>query len=143
MAIVLRCIFKGMHFLLSSFIFIVNLTLANSCFAISVYPCVKNHEKRWYHFETKIAKEFHTFVSKQGTLSKISTVFYPFGGADILYPFMVFPNVTSLIIVGLENVGTIPLSMQKKGNHLPDNSQELSKDVESLLRRSFFITSSM
>lgn len=132
-----------MRFLLSFLIFISHVAITNPCFAIPVYPSIKNHEKRWHHFHTKIAKEFRTFVSKHAALSKVSIVFYPFGGADILYPFMVFPNATSLVIVGLENLGTIPLSMQKKNKDLPDDAPELSKDVESLLRRSFFITSSM
>ena len=35
-------------------------------------------------------------------------VFYPFGGPDTIFPTLLFPNMKKLILVGLEDIGTLP-----------------------------------
>jgi len=62
-------------------------------------------------------------------------VFYPFGGPDIVYPIKLFPHANSYLLVGLE-----PRGKNKKNLKLPKN---LDAQIDSLLRRSFFVTSNM
>lgn len=63
-------------------------------------------------------------------------VFYPFGGPDITYPLLMFPNFEILTLMGLEPaspVETYPVSL--------DNSA--LNNLSSLYKRSFFITDQM
>lgn len=63
-------------------------------------------------------------------------VFYPFGGPDITYPLLMFPNFEVLTLMGLEPaepVETYPVSL---------DSSALS-NLSSLYKRSFFITDQM
>ncbi|MEM9237058.1 MAG: hypothetical protein AAGB14_09780, partial [Verrucomicrobiota bacterium] len=41
-------------------------------------------------------------------LGSPSTVFYPFGGPDILYASSMFPKASTYVLVGLEKVGSVP-----------------------------------
>ncbi len=63
-------------------------------------------------------------------------VFYPFGGPDITYPLLMFPNFEVLTLMGLEPakpVETYPVSL--------DNGA--LSNLSSLYKRSFFITDQM
>ena len=63
-------------------------------------------------------------------------VFYPFGGPDITYPLLMFPNFEVLTLMGLEPaqpVETYPVSL---------DDSALS-NLSSLYKRSFFITDQM
>jgi hypothetical protein len=63
-------------------------------------------------------------------------VFYPFGGPDITYPLLMFPNFEVLTLMGLEPaspVETYPVAL---------DSNALS-NLSSLYKRSFFITDQM
>lgn len=62
-------------------------------------------------------------------------VFYPFGGPDITYPLLLFPNFEMLTLMGLEPVEPVeyPVAL---------DSDALS-NLSSLYRRSFFITDQM
>lgn len=63
-------------------------------------------------------------------------VFYPFGGPDVTYPLLMFPNFEVLTLMGLEPakpVETYPVSL--------DHSA--LSNLSSLYKRSFFITDQM
>jgi hypothetical protein len=63
-------------------------------------------------------------------------VFYPFGGPDVTYPLLMFPNFEVLTLMGLEPakpVETYPVAL--------DNSA--LSNLSSLYKRSFFITDQM
>lgn len=63
-------------------------------------------------------------------------VFYPFGGPDITYPFILFPNLDVLTLVGLESAKII--------NQFPINLDNAGiSNLSSLYKRSFFITDQM
>ena len=62
-------------------------------------------------------------------------MFYPFGGPDIIYPLMLFPRAQSYLLIGLESSGSEDISLQ-----MP---KDLNNQLDSLLRRSFFVTSDM
>lgn len=67
-------------------------------------------------------------------MPKVQSVFYPFGGADLLYPLLLFPDAKIYVLVGLETLGA----------QLSDETIDSAfQKLDSLLRRSFFVTSTM
>lgn len=71
---------------------------------------------------------------------KVDLVFYPFSGADFLYPITIFPNADTYILCGLEKVGTT-IDTNIKTN--PAHYQSYNKALSSFLRLSYFITKDM
>ena len=63
-------------------------------------------------------------------------VFYPFGGPDVTYPLVMFPNLSSLTLVGLEPT-SVPESI------IPELDSASWSNLASLYKRSFFITDQM
>lgn len=101
----------------------------------------------WQKFHGFAGKGLDSFVGKylKEHVKDVKAVFYPFGGADITYPFMLFPSLQTLTLVGLEPVGERDAY---KGQNLSptipiDLSAKEQKSLDSLYRRSFFITSQM
>lgn len=68
--------------------------------------------------------------------SGIKTVYYPFGGPDVIYPIYMYPNVEEVIITGLEPAGN-PEVLKKY------SSEAGFKSGYSLIKKSFFVTSEM
>lgn len=96
-------------------------------------------ESTWQRFkETKYSKitSFETAHLAEITAHH-STLFYPFGGADATFPLLLAPNVTTITIVGLEPVGEVSQPLKET------LTAETSQKVDSLWRRSFFITGQM
>ncbi|MBP9829046.1 MAG: hypothetical protein KBD04_03320 [Proteobacteria bacterium] len=63
-------------------------------------------------------------------------VFYPFGGPDVTYPLLLFPNFEILTLMGLEPAKPVeetPVSLD----------DDALSNLSSLYRRSFFITDQM
>lgn len=74
--------------------------------------------------------------AKQNFEKVTGHVFYPFGGPDITYPFILFPNLDSLTLMGLESAELItdfPVTLNNSG----------LSNLSSLYKRSFFITDQM
>lgn len=71
------------------------------------------------------------------------TLFYPFGGPDILNALSFFPSCRRYILFGLEHVGELPdpdtLSESRKERVLSD----MFKAQRYIVRRNFFVTSYM
>jgi hypothetical protein len=72
-----------------------------------------------------------------------TTVFYPFGGPDILNANIFYPNAASYILIGLEPIGALPdlcnMTIEQVNKYLEDVRFSL-KDV---FKRSYFITGNM
>ena len=118
---------------------------------ITMYPSdsvqASSLSQSWQKFHGFAGKGLDSFVEKylKKHIKDVKTVFYPFGGGDITYPFMLFPSLQTLTLVGLEPVGE---PEAYKGQNLsPEIPADLSakeqKSLESLYRCSFFITSQM
>lgn len=88
-------------------------------------------------FKTVAAPQLENFVDQElkPLTEKSKAVFYPFGGPDIVYPLMLFPQAQSYLLIGLEPVGTLESNLE-----IPKN---LNNQLDSLFRRSFFVTSDM
>ena len=90
--------------------------------------------------ETKRFQKFMGFIGNKLTdfqsqnLPNVKSVFYPFGGPDLLYPILLFPNAERYALIGLETAGH-PLS--------ESNLAQTQKQIDPFLRRGFFVTSSM
>jgi hypothetical protein len=63
-------------------------------------------------------------------------VFYPFGGPDVTYPLLMFPDLDTLTLVGLERAVATEASLAVLDNRALSN-------LSSLYKRSFFITDQM
>jgi hypothetical protein len=78
-------------------------------------------------------------VDRQGS----STLFYPFGGPDILNANIFYPNADKYILIGLEPVGRLPelcnVPVEQVNRYLGDVWYSL-KDI---FKRSYFITGNM
>ncbi|MBI4903239.1 MAG: hypothetical protein HY820_06360 [Acidobacteria bacterium] len=71
------------------------------------------------------------------------TVFYPFGGPDIFTACTLFPNNNTYVLVGLEPPGTVPDLAAVKSAKLEKYLARVRLMMDSLPRRSFFITANM
>ncbi len=69
---------------------------------------------------------------------------YLFGGADILYPHIFFPNLERVLMVGLESPGQLldPKILAAKGK-LRSKMSEVAVAFRDIARLSYFITSHM
>jgi hypothetical protein len=71
------------------------------------------------------------------------TVFYPFGGPDILTASIFFPAARTFVLVGLEPPGSLPTRDLVESKHPEEYLPRIRRTVYSLLHRSFFITEAM
>lgn len=69
------------------------------------------------------------------------TVFYPFGGPDIVYAISFFPNASNYILIGLEPIGTFS-DIEKNINN-PETFESIKKALRTYMRGGYFITSEM
>lgn len=74
-----------------------------------------------------------------------TTVLYAFGGADVIYPFIFFPNMQKLILIGLENPGTLPdLNDKRIRANLPSYMSRIAHAYDrGLLSMGYYITEYM
>ncbi len=72
-----------------------------------------------------------------------STVFYPFGGPDILYATAFYPEAQAYVLVGLEPVGTVPDLMALPPESLDKSLKEMETYITPILQISFFRTNDM
>lgn len=63
-------------------------------------------------------------------------VFYPFGGPDVTYPLLMFPNFEILTLMGLEPAEPVD-------NYPVELDKNALSNLSSLYKRSFFITDQM
>lgn len=70
----------------------------------------------------------------------VDMVFYPFSGADFLYPITIFPNADTYVLCGLEKAGS-PFGATLKTGYAQYDSYR--KALLSFLNRSYFITKDM
>ncbi|MBR5087213.1 MAG: hypothetical protein IKX31_09445 [Muribaculaceae bacterium] len=84
--------------------------------------------------DSLVKKDFSDFRDS------IDLVFYPFSGADFLYPITIFPNADTYVLCGLEKAGS-PFGANIKTDYAQYDSYR--KALVSFLNRSYFITKDM
>ncbi len=72
-----------------------------------------------------------------------STVFYPFGGPDALYPTALFPKAATYVLVGLEPVGRPPDLASLSHPELEASLKAMQQYITPILQISFFRTDDM
>lgn len=70
----------------------------------------------------------------------VDYVFYPFSGADFIYPATIFPDADTYFLCGLEKTGS-PIGSEVRTNYA--HYQAYSKALEYFFRASYFITKYM
>jgi len=65
-------------------------------------------------------------------------VFYPFGGPDIVYAETFFPSANRYVLVGLENLGSVPGREAIPPYRLDDILTFFNESVQDIIRLSFF-----
>ena len=77
-------------------------------------------------------------------MRRLTTVYYPFSGPDILYVDTLFPDSKFLLMAGLEPVGTMPdLADLQQHGAMPGYLQQIKTSLYTVLAASFFKTKDM
>jgi hypothetical protein len=76
-------------------------------------------------------------------LKKGSFVFYPFSGPDVLYMNRFFPDGKLFVMCGLEPVGFVRKPSDYSGEKLEKELKNWTMGLNSIFKRSFFVTSEM
>ena len=108
--------------------------------------------ERWQKYSTEIKRLLDMSNNTRSMLDslvkndfkdfrdKVDLVFYPFSGADFLFPTTIFPDADTYILCGLENPGS-PISTDIKTDYA--HYQSYRKALATFLRISYFITKDM
>ncbi len=71
------------------------------------------------------------------------TLFYPFGGPDVLNANIFYPNADSYILIGLEPVGLLPEICNMPGAQVNKYLGDVWYSLKDIFKRSYFITGNM
>lgn len=102
-------------------------------------------KKIWDHVnDTAIAKinafgEEKKFISVNDT----STCFYPFGGPDLLFANVFYPNAKNYVLMGLERLGTTTDITKKSDAEIEMLLNHLNQSMAYLNKSGYFVTSHM
>lgn len=78
-----------------------------------------------------------------GLNSQGGTLFYPFSGPDFLHADIFFPNYDTIIMMGLEPIGTYPDLFSLEEDTLAVYLSDVKKSLNAILGLSFFRTVAM
>lgn len=71
------------------------------------------------------------------------TIFYPFGGPDLLYANIFYPNAEKYILIGLEPIGTLPDLCNISSEQVNKYLEDIRYSLRDVFKRSYFITENM
>lgn len=99
----------------------------------------------WQRFQTVRQPRLREFQKAElsSEAFRTDTLFYPFGGPDILNASQLFPQQKTYVLVGLEPPGTVPDAEAIRSANLALYLPRLRFTLESVFRRSFFVTADM
>lgn len=102
-------------------------------------------ESDWARFDSSRAPVLQEFQKKElyGAPNSGGALFYPFGGPDFITANLFFPANLNYVFVGLEPPGTVKSPAAFENKPLASTLPRLRTTLDSLLRRSFFITAQM
>ena len=101
--------------------------------------------KSWQEFDAAIVEPMRAWARSELRLprKRTKTLFYPFGGPDLATALALFPDVPTIVLLGLEPVGNMPeferLSAEKRAEVFAD----LGVLVLDFLKRGYFVTMEM
>jgi hypothetical protein len=72
-----------------------------------------------------------------------TTLFYPFGGPDLLNANIFYPNADKYILIGLEPVGALPDLCNMPEEQITKYLEDVRYSLKDIFKRSYFITGNM
>jgi hypothetical protein len=101
--------------------------------------------KAWNDLETKRLKPMREWAAAELTDSRAATrtLFYPFGGPDILTVFELYPDAETYILGGLEPVGKLPDFRTSAPLQAAAYLKTLNGALWDYFNKSYFITKAM
>jgi hypothetical protein len=109
-------------------------------------PYWQQHSHR---FDGLFGREESTKLSKIRAFAqerlpgKHDTMLYMFAGPDFLYATTFFPNASTYVLAGLEQVGDVPSLTNLSRGSLDQSLQSVEASLGTILNYSFFITKNM
>lgn len=99
----------------------------------------------WSQYEKTQAEPVRAFEQRELAPGspKGTFVFYPFSGPDVLYMMGFFPGRSTYVMIGLEPPGTVGAPSDFKPEKIAVEMKNWSAAMQSIFRRSFFVTSEM
>lgn len=88
----------------------------------------------------RMAQFFYEAVPKA---QKTKGLIYLFGGPDILFPQIIFPNFERLLLIGLEPAGQLDDVTRMSSLQLDEKIRDIARAYRNSLRNSYFVTSQM
>ena len=92
--------------------------------------------------ESAKLSKIHAFAQQRLT-EKHDTLLYMFGGPDFLYATTFFPDASTYVLAGLEQVGDVPPLTNLSRGSLDQSLQSVEVSLGTILNFSFFITKNM
>ncbi|MCS7026749.1 MAG: hypothetical protein NZV14_18270 [Bryobacteraceae bacterium] len=112
-------------------------------------PAWQDHKREfdalWRKFDRERRPKLEQFQRSELALVELQppTLFYPFGGPDILTATIFFPQARTYVLVGLEPPGSLPTKESIAKREAQDYFPRIRRTIFSLLYRSFFVTEAM
>jgi hypothetical protein len=81
--------------------------------------------------------------SQTNLTARKPVTYYPFSGPDFLYADAFFPNSSTYVLAGLEQIGQLPDVLKLRARTVTGELGKIRSSLSTLLSRSYFITSEM
>jgi|GEM_PF-282990 len=112
-------------------------------------PCWKDFAalsgKAWTDFDSAVLAPMRVWAGNtlEEVREKTTTLFYPFSGPDFATAFALFPEATTIVLIGLEPVGNLPDFDRDSAKEREDFFADLGTLTSDFLTRGYFITMRM
>ena len=102
-------------------------------------------DSSWAKMSKSRLSEMRTWSEKEfnSPNKKVTTVFYPFSGPDFLTAVTFFPDPDTLVMLGLEPVGKLPVIDKMKNKDAEHYVEDLHLSLTDIFGKSYFITRKM
>jgi hypothetical protein len=101
--------------------------------------------RNWARLETERFSVMRAWSSREvlAAAGPCDTLFYPFGGPDLINAYVLFPGCSRYLLFGLEPVGSMPVVGQGDPGALDVLLNELRASLSDMFVRDYFITREM
>ncbi len=112
-------------------------------------PAWKNFARlfkaNWEKANTRRLEPMQTWAASElaEVRAKTKTVFYPFGGPDLLTAYLLFPEAETYLLVGLEPPGNLPEPATFQHKSIEAYLADLQEIMSDYFQKSYFITRKM
>ncbi len=99
----------------------------------------------WKQYVAKRVVKMRTWSAKQltGPRAARGVIFYPFSGADILYPEIFFPTSSEVVMIGLEPAGTLMDLRAATTEDVVGYVHQIESTIQHITQLTFFRTNTM